>query len=427
MITRLKALFSKKRKAYNPNNLEGYLTDTNVLLNKPSILEQYKCFIPSHVLREIEHLELTRKQDNILQHQIRRFKAISDETVEEFIDLEDYKFNLRKEWDKAYVDNLLVQICLDKNLGMITNDRLLRKKCKLYGIVVINPSENSEYVEHKGFKVADLSQTQLNNLRDNMSVNYFDLMVNEYCIVNDVVDGDLLDILKWDGTELKSLKTSTGRLGEEVQSFRFPKISPKDEYQAMVIDSIRTNQVTSVRGRAGSGKSLLALYTAWQLVEKEGYKLVVFVNPVDSKDAQSLGYYKGDKLSKLLQSSAGSTLTTKFGDEFTIMQLIEEGTMEIQPFANLRGYDTGDNKVVVWILEAQNLTSELLKLGLQRIGENTKVIIDGDFHQQIDMKVYESENGMMRMSEVLRGIDLYGEIELQNVYRSRLADLVDAM
>ena len=426
--TRLKALFSRKRRAYNPNDIKGYLTDTNVLLNNPEVTELYEnLFTPSHVLREIEHLELTRKQDRILQYQIRRYKAISDETVERFIDVEDYKFNLRKDWDKGYVDNILVQICLDKNLAMITNDRLLRKKCKLYGITVIKLEDSGNFVENKGFQIFDMSESQLKGLYDNVEVNSLGLITNEYSIINNVVDGELLDVIRWDGDKIETIVNEKGTLGTEIQTPRFGKLVPKDEYQAMTIDSILKNQVTSVRGRAGSGKSLIALHTSWQLVEKEGYKLVVFVNPVNTQDATELGYYKGDRLTKLLQSSVGATLISKFGDEFTIMEQMEEGKLEIHPFADLRGYDTGDNKVVVWILEAQNLTSELLKLGLQRIGENTKVIVDGDFHLQIDKQVYANNNGMKRMSEVLRGIDLYAEIELQNVYRSRLADLVDAM
>ena len=68
-----------------------------------------------------------------------------------------------------------------------------------------------------------------------------------------------------------------------------------------------------------------------------------------------------------------------------------------------------------------------MKLGLQRIGEGSKVIVDGDFHQQIDREVYIADNGMKRMSEVFRDNELYGEIELQNVHRSRIAELADKM
>jgi predicted ribonuclease YlaK len=194
----------------------------------------------------------------------------------------------------------------------------------------------------------------------------------------------------------------------------------------MAVDSIFNNQITSLRGRAGSGKSLIALNTAWYLVEKKSFKLVIFVNPVPSLNAQELGFYKGDRLDKLLQSSVGTMLKAKFGDEIGILREIQDGRLDILPFVDLRGFDTGD-KTICWILEAQNLTSELMKLGLQRIGEGSKVIVDGDFHQQIDKDVYAADNGMRRMSEVFRGTDLYGEVELQNVHRSRIAELADKM
>jgi predicted ribonuclease YlaK len=194
----------------------------------------------------------------------------------------------------------------------------------------------------------------------------------------------------------------------------------------MAVDSILHNQITALRGRAGSGKSLIALSTAWYLVEKEGYKLVIFVNPVPSLNAQELGFYKGDKLEKLLQSSVGTMLKAKFGDETGIIRAIQDNMLDILPFVDLRGFDTGD-KTIAWILEAQNLTAELMKLGLQRVGEGSKVIVDGDYHQQIDKDIYVSDNGMKRMSEVFRGTEFYGEVELQNVHRSRIAELADKM
>jgi predicted ribonuclease YlaK len=127
-----------------------------------------------------------------------------------------------------------------------------------------------------------------------------------------------------------------------------------------------------------------------------------------------------------MQSSVGTMLKANFGDDFTILEEIEKGRLDILPFADLRGFDTGD-KTIAWILEAQNLTGELMKLGLQRIGEGSKVVVDGDFHQQVDKDVYAYDNGMKRMSEVFRGTDLYGEIELQQVHRSRIAELAEQM
>jgi PhoH-like ATPase len=403
-----------------------HIVDTNVLLKKPEVIKEYDCVIPSHVLREIEHLERTRKSDRTLQFEIRRLKRILDANeTHVYIDLKDYKFTLDESLDAQYVDNILLQVAIDNGYGMISNDRLVKEKCKLYNIEVVNINED-HFVEHKGFKEVFMVEEELKAVYMNLGVNQFDLITNEYVIINDDITGELLDILKWNGQHLISLRDNKGRLGAGFKTFQFDKFTPRDEQQIMAVDSIFSNQITSIRGRAGSGKSLIALNTAWHLVEKQGYKLVIFVNPVPSLNAQELGFYKGDKLEKLLQSSVGTMLKAKFGDEVEILRQIQDGTLDILPFVDLRGFDTGD-KTVAWILEAQNLTSELLKLGLQRIGEGSKVIVDGDYHQQVDKDVYVSDNGMKRMSEVFRGTDLYGEVELQNVHRSRIAEIADNM
>src|SRR5690606_35199217 len=285
--------------------------------------------------------------DKLLQWQIRRFKRLSKK-IDNYVDLTDYKFTLRKDWSKDYTDNVLVQIALEENLAMVTNDILLRKKARLYGIVVIEP-EVSDFIEHKGFKEIYMTQQELSEVYLNLDNNVFELITNEYVIVNDDITGELLDIMKWNGSSLQSLQDAKGRLGNGFKTLQFGAFKPRDEQQIMAVDSIFNNQITSLRGKAGSGKSLIALNTAWHLVEKHGYKLIIFVNPVPSKDAQELGFYKGDKLEKLMQSSVGTMLKSKFGDEFVILEKIQDGDLDILPFVDLRGFDTGD-KTVVWIL-----------------------------------------------------------------------------
>ena len=383
------------------NNEKYYLVDTNTLISNPYVLEQYNSVISSHVLREIEHLELTRKSDKQLQYEIRQAKNAIDENDHIHVNLKDYSFNLSDEFDKSYVDNILIQVCVENGYGLITNDKLLRDKGKLYEIEIIRPNQKDEYIEHKGFKIVEVDEdSHIENLI-NDTENTYDLMINEYAVINDSTDGELLDIVKWTGQLTTSLKDSKGKLGQEITSGHFGTITPLDEFQIMAVDSILENQVTVLRGSAGSGKSILALSTAWQLVESEGYKLVIFCNPQEVKNSASMGFYKGTKLEKILQSIG--TLVSKFGDEHTIEQFIQEDKLELQTYANLRGYETGDNKVVVWCIESQNLNVELTRLAGQRLGENTKWLLDGDFHTQIDADIYEYDNGMKRLSEVLRG------------------------
>lgn len=404
-----------------------YIVDTNVLFQQPEIIKEYECVLSSHVLREMEHLERTRKSDRTLQFEIRKAKRyLEANTTHAYYDLKDYKFTLDESLDPYYVDNILLQIAVDNGYGMITNDRLMKEKCKLYHIPLINLSED-HFVEHKGYKEVHMIESELKGVYLNLHVNHFDLLVNEYVVVNDDFTGELLDIMKWTGEYMVSIRDNKGKLGKGFKTLQFGEFKPLDEHQIMAVDSIQTNQLTQIRGRAGSGKSLITLNAAWYFVEKHDYKLVIFVNPTPLRDSQELGFYKGDRLTKLLQSAVGTMLTSKFGDELEILRQIEDGKLEILPFVDLRGYDTSGRKTIVWILEGQNLTADLMKLGMQRIGDDTKVIVDGDYHSQIDRDAYVSSNGMKRLSEVFRGEDLYGEVELQKVHRSRLADLADKM
>jgi predicted ribonuclease YlaK len=98
------------------------------------------------------------------------------------------------------------------------------------------------------------------------------------------------------------------------------------------------------------------------------------------------------------------------------------------PLSDIRGYDTSGMKAGIYITEAQNLDRSLMKLALQRVGEDCICIIDGDNKQQVDLKAYEgANNGMRCASRAFRGEDIYGEIELKNIYRSRIAQIAENM
>ena len=70
----------------------------------------------------------------------------------------------------------------------------------------------------------------------------------------------------------------------------------------------------------------------------------------------------------------------------------------------------------------------MYKLSLQRIGDDCICIIDGDVDTQVDNRLFEGcNNGMRRLSEVFSGVDIFGEVELKNIYRSKIAEIADKM
>ena len=102
--------------------------------------------------------------------------------------------------------------------------------------------------------------------------------------------------------------------------------------------------------------------------------------------------------------------------------MIEEGTLVLVPISDCRGMDTTGQNAGIYFTEAQNATKDMMKLVLQRIGEDSVCIIEGDDRTQTDMEVYKgSNNGLKRLSEVYRGQDYYGEVTLRNCHRSKIA------
>lgn len=169
-------------------------------------------------------------------------------------------------------------------------------------------------------------------------------------------------------------------------------------------------------------------YLIQQLEQGVIDKIIIFCNPVAVRGAARLGFYPGDRLDKLLDSQIGNFLTSKFGGRFAVESLIQQEKLLLLPMADIRGFDTSGLRAGIYITEAQNMSVDLLKLALQRIGEDCICIIEGDNKTQVDMEEYAGKNnGMRRMSEVFRGKDFFGQVDLQLIHRSRIAITADQM
>ena len=111
-----------------------------------------------------------------------------------------------------------------------------------------------------------------------------------------------------------------------------------------------------------------------------------------------------------------------------VEKLINDDKLVLLPTAGIRGYDTTNMRAGVYMTEAQNMSVQLMKLALQRIGEDSICIIDGDVQAQVDLPEFEGyNNGMLRVSEVFRGEDIYGEINLKTIHRSKIANIAQNM
>lgn len=246
---------------------------------------------------------------------------------------------------------------------------------------------------------------------------------NEYLIIKDISKNEYLDTFKFtNGTFERVIR-------RDLKCSYFGTIKPKDVFQQIAIDSLFENQITMIKGTAGTGKTYVGVNYALQMVKSGKYdKIIFFVNPAGAKNAVELGFYPGSRTEKLLDTNVGMMLGSKFGGKEGLLRLMEEGHVEILPMVDIRGYDTTGANAIIYFLEAQNLDIELMRLGLQKISDDCKAILDGDYLAQTDKDVYANgNNGMRRMAEIFRGSDIYGEIELKTIYRSKIAKLADLM
>ena len=105
-----------------------------------------------------------------------------------------------------------------------------------------------------------------------------------------------------------------------------------------------------------------------------------------------------------------------------VEKMIAEGKLVLLPMSDVRGYDTSGMRAGVYISEAQNMDISLMKLAIQRVGEDSICIIDGDPLAQVDDESFAgSNNGMRRLSKVFRDTEVYGEVELHTIHRSKIA------
>ena len=251
--------------------------------------------------------------------------------------------------------------------------------------------------------------------------NNHNILPNQYLLLKQkdkIIDSYVYRGNKFTQVKFKSLKSKM-----------FGEVKPIDKYQELAIDSLINNQITMIRGHAGTGKSWLSLsYLFSKLEAGDIDKIIIFCNTVATAGSAKLGFYPGSRTDKLLDSQIGNFLISKLGDISQVERMIQEGTLLLLPMSDIRGFDTSGMKAGIYITEAQNLDIELMKLALQRIGDDCICILDGDSETQVDLPLYAgNNNGMRRVSEIFKGQDFYGEITLPIIHRSKIAELAEKM
>lgn len=374
-------------------------------------------------MEELENIKISSRKDEETKYKARKLLHILDENSDKYKVVITTK-NIISIIDDFGLENTPDnQICACAysipDILFITNDISCKTIAKwIFGLDISSISTIQEDL-YKGYRDITLSENYMAYFYEHLNENIFNLLTNEYVIIRNA-DNEVVDKLKWDGEMYQTIRN------KPFKSNMFGTLKPLDDIQSFAMDSINTNDITVLYGKAGSGKTTLPLNYIMQEIEKGRYKKCYMVYSYEPlKGAKTLGYEKGDHVTKLIYSaSIGNILASKFGDLQQVEYMLDRGMLDIIPTANIRGVEFESDSICM-VTESQNLDVYTLKTIIQRCKSGCKQIYEGDIIEQKDTNIQNV--GINRLIDVFKGHKSFGCVKLKNNYRSELSELADLM
>ncbi len=274
----------------------------------------------------------------------------------------------------------------DEDIAKICISRFLRKISESFGVSVevdgdsvVIDDENSLNVHHASKVVEAMVSLSKKDDIDDRLVDYLIFLSKNGSLEEFITKGDEVIIT-----------TPTGR-----------PIKSKTLGQRFYIDAIKRSELVICSGPAGSGKTFLGVAMAVKAFKSKEVSKIILCRPA-IEAGERLGFLPGDIEEKInpYMRPIYDALETLLGQELFVKYL-EKGLIEVSPLAFMRGRNLDD--AFVLLDEAQNTTSDQMKMFLTRIGMNCKACVCGDF-TQIDLP-YGSTNGLRDSIGVLEGIE----------------------
>ena len=387
-----------------------YLLDTNVLLKYPSALKTFKdeIVISIRVLEELDGLKKSSNPEVAYEARRASHKIIKQ--------LDTIRFETKVN-RKISVDDSLIELAKKKHYILISNDlnviikaQARRVQCQIYDKVETNYTG----VKYINFELdGDLYNDTLEQMLDT-GIPPFPMRENEFLIVKDQNNKPVCDLIYRDN-KLELLD------GHGFKSDFVGKISPRNLEQDCLMELLQDKNISilAATGEYGTGKSfLLTTFALHQLDKGKIDKIVYVPNNSIVENTRELGTLPGTTTDKEL-IYMGPILDIVGEDR--ARDMIERNQIEIVPISVMRGRSF--NNSIVLINEAQNLTTEHIKLLIARCGTNTRIFFDGDIKQS-DSSVFKNRSGLkllLHLSQSEEYAKIFGTVRLNSIERSKTA------
>jgi PhoH-like ATPase len=434
--------------------IKNFVLDTNVLLHDPNALFRFqdnRVIVPITVIEELDHF---KKDLNMLGRNARTVSKYIDRLREsgnlaEGVPLEHggvlrVAFGgegvslLPAELAGQLEDNQILGVALsvrgrekDVPVVVVSKDTNLRIKADALGVVAEDYESDRVDIEelYRGFREVAAGKDVIDALYHSGECapppGAGDLYPNEYVVFRDAAT-QASALGRADGTRRKVRLLPP--MKEDVWGVR-----PRNKEQHFALDVLLDDSVklVTLAGKAGTGKTLLAIAAGLRKTsDEEVYQRMLVSRPVLPM-GKDLGFLPGDVEEKLkpwmqpifdnVEYLFGFSRKKRQGGVRGYQELMNLGILEIEPLTYIRGRSIPNQFIIVD--EAQNLSPHEIKTILTRAGENSKVVLTGDPYQIDNPFVDSASNGLSYTVEKFKGEAISGHVMLAKGERSPLAEL----
>lgn len=431
-----------------------YVLDTNVILHDYRSIysfEEHDVVIPITVLEELDKF---KRGDSLINFQAREFtreldSIAGDELFSKGVPLgngrgrlfietgKEFSVEMKKSFAENIPDHRILAITdhlrltkKGRKVKLVSKDINLRMKAKSLGIVA---------EDYRRDQIRDIDFTVERNINviegvnDELIAKIYEnpqgVLASEFEFMEDI-KGNQYYILKGDKSSVIATYDPFTMDLRKVEKLNTFGIFPKNAEQAFAFDALLNPEISLVAlsGKAGTGKTLLALAAALQQNNK--YDQVFLARPIVALSNRDLGFLPGDatdKISPYMQPLFDNLgfIKHRFNahskENVLIDEMLKDDRLVITPLAYIRGRSLSNAFFIVD--EAQNLTPHEVKTIITRAGEGTKMIFTGDIEQIDSPYLDKKSNGLAHLFDRMYGQDIFAHVHLKKGERSFLAEL----
>lgn len=402
--------------------------DTNALIELGKVAFKEFFYISWKTLQEIEGIKNNRLAEYDVKYKARQVAKLLKEKNDgyEVVPYRPYDDKIVTELGliPTHPDSLIISQAwqLRKEVVFVTNDVCAwNMASQLEGLEVTDVDNLhllTKIEEYEGVKEVTPTDLKLEKFYSDLTKNIFKCKENEYLVIKNKAK-EVIGTYVWRNGAYEIIKYCN------LFSDYTGKVKPRNLRQKLAFDMLQNDDLTVkvLTGFYGSGKDYLMLAHSLNMVRHGKYDKIIWIrNCVEVENSKEIGFLPGSAEEKLLPFAM--VIADQVGGKEGLFELMERGQIELEHLGFVRGRTY--NNSIIYLSEAENLTKEQVKLLIARVGENSVLMINGDYRQS-DSNLFRNNNGLIRAIETLSGQSKFGYVKLDDIERSETAQLAELL